>query len=96
MSQYVASHLFECMECSSQLIAGGKCLTCDSVQIQIQKEVKEVRSKDRIHYKPFDLKVTIKKEVCPHSVYQVLSFEDDTLECLSCGHIKYMEKEFGL
>lgn len=35
------SSLYECMECRSRLIKGGKCLTCDSVQIQIQKEDQE-------------------------------------------------------
>lgn len=65
MSQYVASHLYECMECNSRLIAGGKCLTCDSVQIQIQKEIKEIRSRGRINGKSFDLKVKFTKEELP-------------------------------
>jgi hypothetical protein len=74
MNQIKDSTLFECRECRSRLVEDGKCLTCDSVQIQIQKELSE----------------------CEHSVKRVLSFEDDTLECLVCGEIFFIERKIEI
>jgi hypothetical protein len=65
------SSLYECMECRSRLIEGGKCLTCDSVQIEIQKELKE---------KCFECKQEIKKLVPVFSPYERIGIK----LCIPC------------
>jgi hypothetical protein len=35
---FTSQDLYECRSCGSRLIQDGKCLTCDSVQIDIIKE----------------------------------------------------------